>query len=193
MDLALVQCSKCEKVFQYYDYVSHTEICRNYESFTNKGARGAEALADIDADDEYDDDDDENKNRIGDGIGIGDGISIEDMYNPMFNRGFTNHRYSNMNNNIDNNMDTDMRDNSFENLLTNIGNLDIGLGRDNIEQYGCKIAIPEIIECTICLNTYDIGNEFYTMKCMHSFCKICSELWFESRSFCPLCKTNLKL
>ena len=210
MDLALVQCPKCEKVFQYYDYVSHQEICRNYESFTYKGARdsflekpyqnkgfkgaeapSAEALADIDADDEYDDD--ENENRIGDGIGIGDGISIEDMYNPMFNRGFTNHRYSNMDDNMYNNMDTDMRDNSFENLLTNIGNLDIGLGRDNIEQYGCKITITEEIECSICLNNYEIGSEFYNMKCMHSFCKICAELWFESRSFCPLCKTNLKL
>lgn len=188
MDLALVQCPNCVKVFQYYDYVSHSEICRKYESFTYNGALANE---DIDADDEYDDD--ENENRIGDGIGIGDGISIEDMFNPMYNRGFTNHRYSNMDDNMYNNMDTDIRDNSFENLLTNIGNLDIGLGRDNIEQYGFKIAIPEIIECTICLNTYDIGSEFYTMKCMHSFCKMCSELWFESRSFCPLCKTNLKL
>ena len=206
MDLALVQCPKCVKVFQYYDYVSHQEICRNYENFTNKGARdsflekpyqnkgfkgseapSAEALADIDADDEYDDD--ENENRIGDGICIEDGISIEDMFNPMFNRGFTNHRYSNM----DDNMDINTHDNSLENLLTNIGNLDIGLGRENIEQYGCKITITEEIECSICLNNYEIGSEFYNMKCMHSFCKICAELWFESRSFCPLCKTNLKL
>ena len=191
MDLALVQCPNCVKVFQYYDYISHSEICRNYESFTNNRAQVDLSLTneDIDADDENEDDDED---RIGDGIGIGDGISIEDMYNPMFNRGF----YNNMNNNMNNNMDIDtnnISDNSLENLLTNIGNLDIGLGRENIEQYGCKIAIPEVIECTICLNAYDIGSEFYTMKCMHSFCKICSELWFESRSFCPLCKTNLKL
>ena len=194
MDLALVQCPNCEKVFQYYDYVSHTEICRNYESFTYKGFKGAsapsaEALAD--ADDENEDDEDEdyfdyNKGFKGDSVSLAEAL---DMYNPMFNRGFTNHRYSNM----DDNMNTDMRDNSLANLLTNIVNLDIGLGRENIEQYGCKIAIPEITECSICLNNYDIGSEFYTMKCMHSFCKICSELWFESRSFCPLCKTNLKL
>jgi hypothetical protein len=205
MDLALVQCPNCVKVLQYYDYMSHQEICRNYENFTNKGARdsflekpyqnkgfngaeasSAEALADADDENEDDNEDyfDYNKVELG--------MSLIDMYNPMFNRGFTNHRYSNMDNIIDTNTNY-VDDNSLENLLTNIENLDIGLGRENIEQYGCKIAILEIIECTICLNAYDIGSEFYTMKCMHSFCKMCSELWFESRSFCPLCKTNLKL
>ena len=190
MDLALVQCPNCVKVLQYYDYMSHQEICRNYESFTYKGFKGAEAPsaeALADADDENEDEyEDEDINYINKGEL---GMSLIDMYNPMFNRGFTNNRYSNMNNN----MDTDIRDNSFENLLTNIENLDIGLGHENIEQYGCKIAIPEVIECAICLNAYDIGSEFYTMKCMHSFCKMCSEVWFESRSFCPLCNTNLKL
>jgi len=181
MDLALVQCPKCEKVFQYYDYLSHTKICRNYESFTNYGA-----LADIDADDENEDYySDDNRGELG--------MSIIDIFNPMFNRGFTNHRYSNMDDNMDDNIDINTPDNSLENLLTNIDNLDIGLGRENIEQYGCKIAIQEETECAICLNNYDIGSEFYTMKCMHSFCKMCSEVWFESRSFCPLCKSNLKL
>jgi hypothetical protein len=212
MDLALVQCPNCVKVLQYYDYMSHQEICRNYENFTNKEARdsflekpyqnkgfkgaeapSAEALADADDENEDDDEDyfDYNNGFKGAEAPLAEAPLDEvlDIYNPMFNRGFTNHRYSNM----DDNMNTDMRDNSLANLLTNIENLDIGLGRDNIEQYGCKIAILEIIECAICLNAYDIGSEFYTMKCMHSFCKICSELWFESRSFCPLCKTNLKL
>ena len=194
MDLALVQCPNCVKVLQYYDYMSHQEICRNYESFTYKGFKGAEATSaedPSDADDENedeneDDDEDEDINYRNKGEL---GMSLIDIYNPMFNRGFINHRYSN----IDNNMDTDIRDNSFENLLTNIENLDIGLGRENIEQYGCKIAITEEIECSICLNNYEIGSEFYNMKCMHSFCKMCSEVWFESRSFCPLCNTNLKL
>jgi hypothetical protein len=188
MDLELVQCPNCVKVLQYYDYISHQEICRNYKSFTYNESLSNE---DIDADDENEDDYDEdyfdyNKGFKGDSVSLAESL---DMYNPMFNRGFTNHRYSNM----DDNMNTDMRDNSLANLLTNIENLDIGLGRDNIEQYGCTIAIPEVTECSICLNNYDIGSEFYTMKCMHSFCKMCSELWFESRSFCPLCKTNLKL
>ena len=204
MDLALVQCPNCVKVLQYYDYMSHQEICNNYESFTNKGALTNE---DIDADDENEDeneDEDEdyfdyrNKGFKGTEATLDDnrgelGMSLIDMYNPMFNRGFINHRYSNMDDNMYNNMDTDIRDNSFENLLTNIENLDIGLGRENIEQYGCIIAITEEIECSICLNNYEIGSEFYNMKCMHSFCKMCSEVWFESRSFCPLCNTNLKL
>jgi hypothetical protein len=205
MDLALVQCPNCVKVLQYYDYVSHQEICNNYENLTNKGARdsflekpyqnkgfkGAEALADADADDENEDDDEDEDYFDYNKVELC--MSLIDMYNPMFNRGFTNYRYSNMDNIIDTNIYTNPPNNSVENLLTNIENLDIGLGRENIEQYGYKIAISEVIECAICLNAYDIGSEFYTMKCMHSFCKICSELWFESRSFCPLCKTNLKL
>ena len=223
MDLALVQCPNCVKVFQYYDYLSHQEICRNYENYNT--------LSDIEADDENEQDlenparkhyeqDLENPTRTHYEQDLenptrkhyqqdlenpninpiyysnnynnnynNNGTSSFELFNPMFNRGFINHRYSN----IDTNMDINQSDNSLENLLTNIENLDIGLGRDNLEQYGCKLNITEVIECAICLNNYDVGSEFYLMKCLHSFCKICAEVWFESRSFCPLCKTNLKL
>jgi len=179
MDLALVQCHNCLKVFQYYDYLSHTEICKNYENYNT--------LSDIEADDENEGHGEDyfeyNKGARG--------AEALDLFNPMFNRGF----YNNINNNmdIDINNNINLPENSVENLLTNIENIDIGLGCENIEQYGCKIIISEVIECAICLNNYDIGSEFYLMKCLHSFCKICAELWFESRSFCPLCKTNLKL
>ena len=253
MDLALVQCPNCLKVFQYYDYISHTEICRNYKinnSISNE---------DIDADDENEQDlenparkplkhyqqdlensarkplkhyqqdlenparkprkhyqqDLENPARKSNNKqdlenparkplkhyqqdlenpninsiyysnnynNNNNGTSSFELFNPMFNRGF----YNNINNNMNNN-------NSLENLVTNIENLDIGLGCENIEQYGCKIIISEVIECAICLNNYDIGSEFYLMKCLHSFCKICAEIWFDSRSFCPLCKANLKI
>ena len=46
----------------------------------------------------------------------------------------------------------------------------------------------------VCMNTYEYneGNSFYLMKCLHSFCDECSKKWFDFKSVCPLCKTNMK-
>ena len=114
------------------------------------------------------------------------GIDL-DLYNPMIDRGF---------NNISNNT-TNNYFNTIENNNINIQNnsdlpFDIGLGIENLSLYSTKIPIAEDSYCVICMNTYEKGNEFYLMKCLHSFCDECSKRWFDFKSVCPLCKTNMK-
>jgi len=97
-------------------------------------------------------------------------MDIENLYNPLLNIGF------NQIHNIDK------------------STIDNGLGIENLYLYSTKIEITEDSYCVICMNTYEYntGNSFYLMKCMHSFCDECSKKWFDFKSVCPLCKTNMK-
>ena len=63
---------------------------------------------------------------------------------------------------------------------------------ENLSLYSEKVPITENSDCVICMNTYQQGKIFYLMKCMHSFCDDCSKRWFDFKSVCPLCKTNMK-
>ena len=92
------------------------------------------------------------------------------LYNSMIDRGF--------NNDIGFNNDKPVND--------------IGLGIENLSLYSTQITIKEDSYCVICMDTYYKGKSFYLMKCMHSFCDECSKRWFDFKSVCPLCKTNMK-
>lgn len=52
----------------------------------------------------------------------------------------------------------------------------------------------EVIECSICLDTYDIGGKVTTLLCGHTFCTNCVmghiSHHFECTS-CPLCRANI--
>ena len=180
MDLyntTLLTCSRCSNVYQYYDYLSHSETC-NIVS-------GSGYNSDIDTEIDNDEDDNEDDNEEHEG---------NDIYNPMFNRGFYNELDTNggMNDGMNGGMNGGMND--INNIIQQVSRItiDTGLGSDNLLQYGNLEMILEQCECSICLNTYDIYSQFYRFKCNHAFCTICSETWFENNSYCPLCKTNLK-
>ena len=101
---------------------------------------------------------------------------IYNIYNPMIDRGFdniTNH-------------------NPIQNEISNESSIDIGLGIENLSLYSTQIPITEESYCVICMTTYEKGSSFYLMKCLHSFCNDCSKRWFDFKSVCPLCKTNMK-
>ena len=97
----------------------------------------------------------------------------ENLYNSMINRGFDN-----------NIVDSEPQN---ENSL-----IDIGLGIKNLSLYSTQVTTIEDSYCVICMNTHNKGKTFYLMKCMHSFCDECSRRWFDFKSVCPLCKTNMK-
>lgn len=93
------------------------------------------------------------------------------LYNSMIDRGFNN---------------------TLHDTINNIPLIDIGLGIKNLSLYSTQITLKEDSYCVICMDTYDKGKSFYLMKCMHSFCDECSKRWFDFKSVCPLCKTNMK-
>ncbi len=99
---------------------------------------------------------------------------------------------NNYNENYSIDLDNPMIDRGFDisNLLEQFKHTGFGLGF--IECYGSKYNIPHIKECCICMDTYNVGYEFYYMKCGHEFCKNCSEKWFMQSCKCPLCGVNLQ-
>lgn len=166
MHNTLLHCLKCQKVYQYYDYLSHTEQCSNIQDLNYNN--NDEYDGEYDGEYEYDDDDESNTNT-----------NNNNLYNPIINRGF----YPNVDS-VD-----------INTMIFQMSNIDIesGLGAQNLLHYGHILHILEPSNCVICFNIYDIYSEFYTTNCNHSFCLSCSKKWFDTNSFCPLCKTNVKI
>ena len=42
--------------------------------------------------------------------------------------------------------------------------------------------------CNICLAPYEVGDELRTVRCMHSFHKLCIDRWLRMNAVCPVCK-----
>jgi len=201
----LLTCSNCNKVMQYFDYLSHLELCnlQSQEYNTNNGnpnngnLNNIENIEDINVN-IYDNiygngnvnlNTNLNNNLIFDntyGVTYYDyenyinndnmiSRTNSNLYNPMIGRGINQNH-----NHLEN-------QSSIQDL-----SVDIGLGIENLSLYGKKIPINEESYCVICMNTYEKGKSFYLMKCLHSFCDDCSKRWFDFKSICPLCKTNMK-
>ena len=188
---SLLTCSKCIKVLKYYDYLSHIEICNDNHSNGNNNVLSYNNVNDNDNDDN---DNDDNHN---DDIEIqNDNQNYDYNYNDDYNYNYNNNNINNIYSriNIENlyNPLLNISSNQVQNIDTS--SIDNGLGIENLSLYSTKIEITEDSYCVICMNTYEYnkGNSFYLMKCMHSFCDECSKKWFDFKSVCPLCKTNMK-
>ncbi|EME28173.1 hypothetical protein Gasu2_16830 [Galdieria sulphuraria] len=46
-------------------------------------------------------------------------------------------------------------------------------------------------DCSICLETFCIGERLRVLPCMHCFHSCCSILWLMRCSLCPLCKSDV--
>jgi len=215
----ILTCSNCNKVMQYFDYLSHLELCNlqvekynnnpnnpNTNTNTNNNdPNNIENIEDINAniyENLYANGNvnlNTNNNLIFDntyGVTYYDyenyinndnmiSRTNSNLYNPMIGRGTNNSNHSNHSNNSNNNHIENQA--SIQDL-----SVDIGLGIENLSLYGEKIPMNEDSYCVICMNTFEKGKSFYVMKCLHSFCDDCSKRWFDFKSICPLCKTNMK-
>lgn len=190
LELSLLVCNKCTIVFQYYDYLSHIEICNfthNVESVNDNDNDNEDNTFGFDGDDE-----DETETETVEDINFSNDFSNNfarstsvNLYNPMLNRRLYNN-------------------NEYDNLSSILSTINIhtphtNTNTNNNSNYVCNLHLHSIKTsviidsyCVICMNTYDIGTEFYLMKCMHAFCIECTEKWFALQSFCPLCKTEMK-
>jgi len=66
------------------------------------------------------------------------------------------------------------------------------ISREELKKYTQQIQIAIPFECSICLNTHNVGDEYLAIKCGHIFCLECSIKWFERKSLCPLCKCDIR-
>jgi hypothetical protein len=198
----LVSCPKCNNVYKYYDFLSHGEICHNDDNESVENNYGDEYRLEYD----YETDD---ENEIEDEMEYIELSKYKNISSSLLESSI--HMNINMNNynyginsldrslieNIISHRDTEnninMIDNSINDLITDFHNVDIGLGKENLFLYGNKHKTLHTTNCVICFGTFPAGNDFYIMKCLHSFCNDCTEKWFDLKSTCPLCNRNLKM
>jgi len=178
----LLQCPNCPQVLQYYDYLSHIEIC-------------SDITTEYDGDNEDSDSDGDSNNDCDIDCDIDSGNIETSNENSIYNiSSLLNLEFSGLNSYTitNNNMLDNVVDNMVYNMTNDLSTLDIGLGVYNLYLHSIKYPLNIKSDCVICMNTFEIGTEFYKMNCMHSFCITCTEKWFDLKSWCPLCKTIYK-
>ena len=195
ISINLITCPECHIVFQYYDFLSHSNTCTIHNNTTNISDMNTEVDSGSDNDMDTDMDTDihmniDNRiNSLNRFTGLNDyGNYSNNLYNPMIHRGFQNDDDNNNNINILNNYISSLSINT--NTNTNIQC--IGLTKIEFENNSKIIELNEQIDCSICLCNYPKNTHFYLMNCKHLFCIECSNKWFSKNSLCPLCRTNYK-
>ena len=193
----LISCNKCYNVYQYYDYLSHSEICISSGNVINNYVNN---YANMDIEDEADEYEDDEENEIEnnndtyinyDYINDSNNTNMTyDLYNPFINRNFNNNINNNNDNYNINNLSNYMENININNSNQNYNHNHIPIGIKDLSLYSIIKHIPEDLSCTICLNNYNKGSSFYIMNCNHSFCVTCTERWFKSNTCCPLCRKS---
>ena len=81
----------------------------------------------------------------------------------------------------------------FNEELNNLCNTREYHGRESLRNNGSNLRLSEIDDsCSICLNTFQIGDTISTLPCSkrHTFHTLCLEEWFYSTVSCPLCRSD---
>jgi hypothetical protein len=199
---SLVTCPECHIIFQYYDFLSHNEICyyTNYESTheTTNETMELDIASNLEPNitmpihtSTY------TYNGLNNYGNYGNTNNLN-LYNPMINRGLHNNN-SYDNNDNDNNGDSDDAIYTLHNYLLSLNintssntTINYGLNKKELENNSKIIECNDSTDCHICLCNYPKTTHFYLMNCNHSFCIECSERWFSKNSVCPLCRKNYK-
>lgn len=48
----------------------------------------------------------------------------------------------------------------------------------------------DIVECELCLEEYQAGDELMRLPCMHAFHACCVSPWLQKAGSCPVCQTD---
>jgi len=77
-----------------------------------------------------------------------------------------------------------------------------GLNQEEIENYSILCHYKEMEKnvglnedykkCSICQCDFELNEEVRIINCMHRFHKECADAWFKKKSWCPLCRKNVK-
>ena len=184
----LTMCPRCNNVFRYYDYLSHSENCNhtinndNENNNENNNYNENNEYDNDSMDTEMDEDDtlsiiNSNYNYNG----INDYANYMGYVNTITN---TNTNTTNTNNTANNNYISNLS--SYLSTIT----INSGLNQEQLNNSSKKQECNVRTECPICLCSFPEKTLFYKLKCSHLFCMGCCEKWFENNSKCPLCRNN---
>ena len=184
----LRMCPKCNNVFRYYDYLSHSEICQYNIGNNDNDNNNNYNYNDNNEYNEYDSDsmDTEMDEDYTSSI-------INSNYNYNGINDYANYMgYVNTITNTNTNTTNTINNNSITNLSLHLSTINInsGLNQDQLNNNSKKQECNSRTECPICLCSFPEKTLFYKLKCSHLFCINCCEKWFENNNKCPLCRNN---
>lgn len=195
-------CNICNREYNYYDYLAHSETCGQYKnlnngnanSYANSYANSNDIIMGYETDDETDNETnnetDELNNYSSDSAAV-DSSSVREFSNPnLYNSYVLNYPSANRHSILE-----ELMNNSINNLTHQLNNINMNnsISRNDLYKYSNKIYLQIPYECAICLEIHMIGTEYLIFKCGHLFCLNCSNSWFEYKPICPLCKQDIRL
>jgi len=190
----LTKCDYCKRIYNYYDFQSHSEYCFRIPPPDPKPEKTEPSISKIKA---YRD----NINILKPNTQRSLSASFNMFYisstmntNPYFN---DNNILAELMHSIPPTMvqATDQLAEQINGIGIDIDSKSIsgsGISRMELYKYTQQIQIAIPFECPICLNTHNTGTEYLAVKCGHIFCLECSVKWFECKSLCPLCKCDIR-
>lgn len=90
---------------------------------------------------------------------------------------------------------------SYEQLLSAFGDGSENRGADEdvISRLPSKTIVsvekelpPDCRECSICLDTFEVGSSRKTLPCLHGFHEECVDKWLRTNASCPICKHDVE-
>ena len=191
----LTKCDNCKRIYNYYDFQAHSENCFRMPP-PDQEPEQTELISKAKF----------NINSYKNSVNILKPHlqrSLGASYNMFYNSSTMNiNPYFNDNNvlnelmhTIPNNTIESTSEQLVEQLVDQLNDIEInsrGVSRIELNKYSQQIQIAIPFECSICLNTHNVGDEYLAIKCGHIFCLECSIKWFERKSLCPLCKCDIR-
>ena len=102
----------------------------------------------------------------------------------------------NYNMNLINNL---LRHSQFRNEYAGDSYESLSVLDENVVKQGLKvedvskiIILEEKTKCPICLDDFNSGEKFRTVKCNHNFCDECLTDWLEENKKCPVCMIEIE-
>lgn len=67
-----------------------------------------------------------------------------------------------------------------------------GLSSEIIETLPVSAVTDTSKTCSICLENYKTDELLIILPCIHSFHKLCLEVWIRSHAICPICRQTIR-
>jgi hypothetical protein len=75
-------------------------------------------------------------------------------------------------------------------MMSDSSNINKIINKKTKNNIGSKNSLENFLDCDICFNRIDIGDNIVILPCQHYFCYECINEWVKKRNICPSCQND---